>query len=58
MIRSGTVSILDVSQIVANKTIEETISIYTKFFPEEHLPVSRNINPFTDNPADNRLQMR
>ena len=58
MIRSGAVSILDVSQMVGHKTIEETISTYTKFFPEEHLRVSRNLDPFTDTTTDTRLQMR
>jgi len=58
MIRSGAVSILDVSQMVGHKTIEETISTYTKFFPEEHLKVSRNVDPFTDTSTDTRLQMR
>lgn len=58
MIRSGAVSILDVSQMVGHKTIEETISTYTKFFPEEHLRVSRDVDPFTDKTADTRLQMR
>jgi len=58
MIRSGAVSILDVSQMVGHKTIEETISTYTKFFPEEHLKVSRNLDPFTCKITDTRLQMR
>ena len=58
MIRSGAVSILDVSQMVGHKTIEETISTYTKFFPEEHLKVSRKIDPFTCKTTDTRLQMR
>ena len=58
MIRSGSVSILDVSQMVGHKTIEETISTYTKFFPGEHLKVSRTIDPFTCKIADTRLQMR
>ena len=58
MIRSGAVSILDVSQMVGHKTIEETISTYTKFFPEEHLRISRNLDPFTDTTTDTRLQMR
>lgn len=58
MIRSGQVSILDVSQMVGHKTIEETISTYTKFFPEEHLRVSRNLDPFTDKTADTKLKMR
>ena len=58
MIRSGAVSILDVSQMVGHKSIEETISTYTKFFPEEHLRISRSIDPFTDTTTDTRLQMR
>ena len=58
MIRSGAVSILDVSQMVGHKTIEETISTYTKFFPEEHLKISRNVDPFTCKTTDTRLQMR
>jgi len=52
MIRSGAVSILDVSQTVGHKTIEETISTYTKYLPQEHLKISRKIDPFTDNSAD------
>jgi len=39
-------------------TVPETISTYTKFFPEEHLRVSRNLDPFTDTTTDTRLQMR
>jgi len=58
MIRSGQISILDVSQMVGHKTIEETISTYTKFFPEEHLKVNRNFDPFTDKIADTQLKMR
>jgi len=58
MIRSGQVSILDVSQMVGHKTIEETISTYTKFFPEEHLKVSRSVDPFTCKIADTKLKMR
>jgi len=58
MIRNGAVSILDVSQMAGHKTIEETISTYTKFFPEEHLKVSRDLDPFTCKTTDTRLQMR
>lgn len=58
MIRSGLISILDVSQIVGHKTIEETISTYTKFFPEEHLNVNRSVDPFTCKIADTKLKMR
>ena len=46
MIRSG-VSILDVSQMVGHKTIEETISTYAKYLPEEHLKINREIDPFS-----------
>jgi len=58
MIRSGAISILDISQMIGHKTIEETISTYTKFFPEEHLRVSRNVDPFTCKTADTMLKMR
>jgi len=51
MIRAG-VAILDVSQTVGHKTIEETIKTYAKYLPEEHLKLERNFNPFADNSAD------
>jgi len=51
MIRAG-VPILDVSQILGHKGIEETIKTYAKYLPEEHLKISRQINPFADNTTD------
>lgn len=51
MIRAG-VPILDVSQILGHKGIEETIKTYAKYLPEEHLKISRKIDPFTDNTTD------
>jgi len=55
MIRNG-VPILDVSQMVGHKTIEETISTYAKFLPEEHLKISRELDPFTDTFTDSRAK--
>ena len=40
---------LDISQMVGHKTIEEIVSTYAKYLPQEHLKVSREIDPFTDN---------
>ena len=56
MIRSGDISILDISQEVRHKTIEETISTYAKYLPQEHLKVSRNLDVFTDKTTDSSLQ--
>ena len=55
MIRAG-VPILDVSQTVGHKSIEETISTYAKFLPDEHLKLSRDINPFTDSSTDSKQE--
>ena len=52
MLRSGKMSMLDISQMVGHKTIEEIVSTYAKYLPEEHLKVSRKIDPFTDNSTD------
>ena len=56
MIRSGKVSILDISQMVGHKTIQETISTYAKYLPQEHLKVSRSLDVFTDNLTDSSSQ--
>jgi len=56
MIRSGDVSILDISQMVGHKTIEETISTYAKYLPQEHLKVSRSLDVFTDKTTDSSIQ--
>jgi len=56
MIRAG-VPILDVSQMVGHKTIEETIRTYAKFLPEEHLKITRDFDPFFDNSTDNGIIM-
>ena len=56
MIRNSGVSILDISQIVGHKTIEETISTYAKYLPQEHLKISRKIDVFTDKTTDTNLR--
>ncbi|MDQ7042180.1 MAG: site-specific integrase, partial [Sulfurimonas sp.] len=56
MIRSSGVSILDISQMVGHKTIEETISTYAKYLPQEHLKISRSLDVFTDKTTDSKLQ--
>lgn len=55
MIRSGVVSILDISQMVGHKTIEETISTYAHYLPQEHLKISRSLDVFTDKTTDSRV---
>ena len=56
MIRSGDISILDISQMVGHKTIEETISTYAKYLPQEHLKVNRSLDVFTDKTTDSSIQ--
>lgn len=56
MIRGGSVSILDISQMVGHKTIEETISTYAKYLPQEHLKVSRSLDVFTDKSTDSSIR--
>ena len=55
MLRAG-IPILDISQMLGHKTIEEVMRTYAKYLPEEHLKISRKIDPFTDNPTDNKGQ--
>lgn len=55
MIRSG-VPILDISQTVGHKSIDETIKTYAKYLPQEHLKIARNFDPFADNSADSSVQ--
>ncbi|BCD61705.1 phage integrase [Nitratiruptor phage NrS-5] len=51
MIRAG-VPILDISQTVGHKSIDETIRTYAKYMPQEHLKIDRNFDPFACNLAD------
>ena len=53
MIKNG-VNIAKVSQTLGHKNINETLTIYTKFLPNENLNIDRNLDPFTDNLTDNR----
>ncbi len=51
MIRAG-VPILDISQMVGHKSIDETMRTYAKYLPQEHLKITRNLDPFACNLAD------
>jgi len=52
MIKDGTLSILEIAQIVGHKNTEMIIKNYANFIKGEQLKISRNLDPFTDNTAD------
>jgi len=51
MIRAG-IPILDISQTIGHKGIDETIRTYAKYLPQEHLKIDRDFDPFTCNLTD------
>jgi len=52
MLKEGSLSILEIAQIVGHKNTEMIIKNYANFIRGEQLKISRNLDPFTDNTAD------
>ena len=50
------VNIAYVSKILGHKNIKETLETYAKLLPEEHLKLTREIDPFTDSITDTNRQ--
>ena len=52
MLKEGTLSILEIAQIVGHKNTEMIIKNYANFIRGEQLRISRSLDPFTDSTAD------
>jgi len=52
MLKEGSLSILEIAQIVGHKNTEMIIKNYANFIRGEQLKISRDLDPFTDNSAD------
>ncbi len=50
------VNIAYVSKILGHKNIKETLETYAKLLPEEHLKLTRQIDPFTDSLTDTDIK--
>ena len=56
MLKSGTISILELAQIVGHKNSTEIMQNYARFIDGEHLRIRRDLNPFAVNPADTKAK--
>lgn len=52
MLQSGTVSILELAQIVGHKNAQQIMTHYARFINEQHLKIRRDIDPFGDYSGD------
>ncbi|WP_456432837.1 tyrosine-type recombinase/integrase [Nitratifractor sp.] len=49
MLQSGTVSVLELAQIVGHKNAQQIMTHYARFINEQHLKIRRDIDPFGHN---------
>jgi len=52
MLKNGSLSMLDIAQIVGHTNTEMIVRNYAKYIKGEHLKVNRTLNIFTDNSTD------
>jgi len=54
MLMGGQLSILEIAQIVGHKNATQIMQSYARFIADQHLRISRNLDPFACNPADTK----